>query len=396
MKMGVGILLRSIALLVGTIIGAGVLAIPYMVMKAGFLTGALILVVLSVASVLIYLYIGEIVLRTKKKHQLTGYAEKYLGKIGKNLMAFTMIFGIYGALIAYIIGVGESLVRLFNLQDSIVLFNFTLQTDALFSILFFILAAHIIYLGINAVGEYELLIGIFVVGIILLLSIMALFKINAGNLMQFDISKIFVPYGIILFALAGAVAVPEMREVIGKETKIFKKAILIGVLIPVILYFLFALSVVGACGKQTTEIATFCLGDRLGSFIFFFGNIFAILAMSTSFLTLGLGLKEMYSFDYHVTERKSWALACILPLLLFFLINLFIRQERFSKVIGLAGGLAMTLEGILIVLMHHHAKKLGERKPEYSLKDNKIILVALIVVFLLGMIYTIFNFFGFL
>ncbi len=396
MKKEAGLLLSAIAILTGTIIGAGVLAIPYAVMKAGFLTGALILAVLSISSILVYLYMGEVVLRTKKKHQLTGYAEKYLGTAGKSLMAFTMIFGIYGALIAYLIGVGESLVNLFNLPKSLALFGFIFQTNILFSLLFFILASSIVYLGIKAVGKSELIIGIFVVGIILFLSVFAILKMQAQNIANFDITRIFLPYGVILFALAGAVAVPEMREEIEGRTRIFRKAIVIGTLIPILLYFLFSLGVVGACGNETTEIATFCLGQRLGSFVFIFGNLFAILAMGTSFLTLGLGLREMYMLDYNLNEKKSWTLACILPLILFFLINLFIRQERFFKTIGLAGGIAMTLEGILIILMFHKAKRLGDRKPEYSIKYNRLVFVALIAIFLLGMIYTLLDFFNFI
>ena len=85
---------EAVATLVGTIIGAGVLAIPYSMKKAGFLTGLLILVVLSIAVLFLFLFVGEIVLRTKGNHQLTGYAEKYLGKTGKALMLFAVIFAI--------------------------------------------------------------------------------------------------------------------------------------------------------------------------------------------------------------------------------------------------------------------------------------------------------------
>ena len=86
---------ESIALLMGTVIGAGVLGIPYIVYKAGFLTGLLALVFLGVAVLFMNLFVGEIVLSTKGKHQLTGYAEKYLGKKGKVLMALSMFIGIY-------------------------------------------------------------------------------------------------------------------------------------------------------------------------------------------------------------------------------------------------------------------------------------------------------------
>lgn len=385
---------EAVAVLTGTIIGAGVLAIPYAMMKAGFLTGALLLLALGIASILIYLYIGEVVLRTRKKHQLTGYAQKYLGSGGRRLMAFSMVFGNYGALIAYLTGIGRSFTSLFGIQNiSFNLFGFAVGTDIIFTLLFFAFGSSIVYFGIRRVEESEFLMMGIVMFILFLLSVLAFFHFDASNVLLFDFSSIFVPYGVILFALAGAVAVPEMREGL-KNGKNFKKAILIGSLIPVVLYFIFSLAVVGACGKATTEIAVVCLASKFGNMMLLLGNIFAISAMATSFFALGLGLKEMYNYDYKIKEKISWFLACFVPLIIFFLILLFVKQDRFFKTIGITGGIAMTLEGILIVLMFNKAKKLGDRKPEYSVKANKFVSALLILIFLFGMIYTILEFFG--
>jgi hypothetical protein len=56
----------------------------------------------------------------------------------------------------------------------------------------------------------------------------------------------------------------------------------------------------------------------------------------------------------------------------------------------------MTLEGILIVLMFNRAKKKGDRKSEFKIKSNKFISTILIILFLIGMIYTILEFIGFI
>ncbi|MEM4244580.1 MAG: aromatic amino acid transport family protein, partial [Candidatus Nanoarchaeia archaeon] len=100
---------RAVAILIGTIVGAGILGIPYVVYKAGFWTGMLMIVALGIALLLLHLYLGEIALRTKQKHQLAGYAEKYLGGWAKKLMFLTMLIGSYGALTAYIIGTGATI-----------------------------------------------------------------------------------------------------------------------------------------------------------------------------------------------------------------------------------------------------------------------------------------------
>jgi len=87
--------------LTGTIIGAGILGLPYVFSKAGFLVGIFWLILLGFIMLFVNLSLGEISLRTKKIHQLPGYAEKYLGKKGKIIMFFAVIFGIYSALLAY-------------------------------------------------------------------------------------------------------------------------------------------------------------------------------------------------------------------------------------------------------------------------------------------------------
>ena len=76
-----------------------------------------------------------------------------------------------------------------------------------------------------------------------------------------------------------------MREVLVKNRGLMKKGILIGSLLPLIIYALFALAVVGVAGENTTEVANIGL-YMIGTFPLLLINIFAILAMGTSFLTL--------------------------------------------------------------------------------------------------------------
>ena len=106
-------LFSAVAVLMGAIIGAGVLGIPYVIAQSGFKIGLIHLIIIGIIMAILMLYLGEITLRTKKDHQLAGYAEKYLGKKGKIIMAAAFGFGIYASLTAYLIGEGESLAILF-------------------------------------------------------------------------------------------------------------------------------------------------------------------------------------------------------------------------------------------------------------------------------------------
>ena len=364
---------QAIATLVGCTIGAGVLGIPYVVSKSGFLIGLIDIILIGLAVMLINLYLGEVVLRTNGNHQLTGYAEIYLGKKGKLLMLLSMLIGIYGALIAYLIGVGKALSAIFGLNA------FT------FSLLFFVFVTFIIFFGLKMMKRVELFFSFFVIGILVLIIIFSSFHINLDNLSDVDISNLMLPYGVILFAFLGAAAIPELKEELNKNRRYMKKAIIVGGLIPLVLYALFAFTVIGVTGLNTSEIATIKLGESLGKLALLFGNLFAVFAMSTSFLVLGIALKEVYMYDYKISKNISWFLVCFVPLIIFIL-----GVRSFISTLGYAGAIAGGIDGVLIVLMAWKAKKIGKRKPEYKVIRGKVLGVVLMLVFIVGIIYQLF------
>jgi tyrosine-specific transport protein len=364
---------EAVATLTGTTIGAGVLGIPFVVSKAGFLVGMVEIVVLGLAIILLNLLLGEIVLRTKEDHQLTGYAEKYLGKAGKRIMACTMIFGIYGSLTAYLIGVSNELVKLFPITNNIV-----------YGIAYFFVVALLIYSGLKAIENSELFLGIILFIIILVMSALAISSPSFSIKPSFSLSKnIIYPYGVIFFAYLGAVAIPEMKEELRKQKKDLKKAIILGGFIVMFAYLLFSTAIIGVCKDVKEEVASGCL-KVLGFKMELFGILFGIFAMSTSFLALGLALKEMYEYDYKLKKGTAWVLTCIVPLVIFLL-----GIGSFIQILSIAGALVGGMEGLLIVLMFRNAKKRGERRPEYVIKENKVLLIMLSALFILGITYQV-------
>lgn len=368
--------LEAVATLTGTTIGAGVLGIPYVVAQSGVLIGLLHIVIIGTAVMLVNLLLGEVVLRTKGNHQLTGYAEKYLGNAGKRLMALMMVAGIYGALLAYIIGTGISLNSILPGLPPIA-----------GSLIFFAIASAIVYFGLEAVEKSELLLAFLTVTVITIIIAAAITsgKFSAANLTGINIKNAFVPYGVVLFAFLGAVAIPEMKEELGKNRKLLKKAIIIGGLIPIIIYALFAVAVIGISGAATSQVATTDLGARLGELTAVLANLFAVLAMSTSFIALGLALKEMYLYDYKLNRKVAWLLTCIVPLAAFML-----GIKNFVAVLGIAGAVAGGTEGILLIRMHSKAqRKKAEAKPAYAIKIHSLMTAAFVTLFLAGIIYAV-------
>jgi tyrosine-specific transport protein len=372
------LLIESVTVIIGTIIGAGVLGLPFAFARAGFFTGLLILIIISFCMTMAGLFWGEIALRTKEVHQLSGYAEAYLGKAAKHAQGLSLLLGMYGALLAYTIGLGNILNVAFG------------GSELIWSLAIYILLSSLAFKGISVLQRAELFISLFIIVSITALIVLASSSAELANLNTFSLSNLLLPYGAILFACSGMMAIPEAREVLAeaKQEKLLKRSIIIGNLIPALFYLLFVMAVIGVTGTATTEIATIGLSATIGPVALVLGSIFAFSAMSSGFLALGTALTEVCEYDYKLNKFES-ALISFAPPLLLFLFGI----RDFFAVISIAGAVSVGLSGILGVLVYWQAKKKGQRKPEFSLPNYLTVPASalIVVVFTVGLLYTLFD-----
>jgi amino acid permease len=219
-------------------------------------------------------------------------------------------------------------------------------------------------------------------GVVVLIFILGFDKINLANLASLNLENIFLPFGVILFAFTGFSAIPDMSKVLGSERKLLKKAIIIGIITVFLVYVVFSLVIVGVSGENTSEESIVGLKSILGNKIVVAGAIFGILAMTTSFLTLGLALKDIFSTDFNINSTLAWVLTCFVPFIL-----LIIGLSSFIEVLGIVGSLTGGFSSLLILMMHSRALKDGDQYPGYQVKLPRIILYFLYGIFSLGIIY---------
>lgn len=367
----------AISTMIGTMIGVGIFGIPYVLMKAGFALGIFYFLLLGFMVLAVNLFYGEIILRTKEKHRLVGYASHYLGKWGKRTVTVSQIFGFYGALLAYIIIAGQFLFLLFS-----PIFG---GTDFVYSLIFFALGSLAILVGMGVIAEAEFVMNIFLLLTFLVILFAALPVINVENFTTLDLGNFFLPYGVILFSLGSLSAIPEAYEMLKGGKQNFKKVIKWGTIIPIIITFLFAASVVGVVGQDITREALGGIKIVLGNKLFAFGIFFGILAVVTSFLVLGLNLKNVYRYDWKINKYLAWFLTCSVPLLIFLL-----GSRDFIKVISITGGILGGFDGVVIALMYLRAKKMGDRQPEYNLKLSKFLAYFVALIFAVGIVYEVY------
>ena len=360
--------LAGISILIGTAIGAGVLGIPYVVAKSGFLIGAIHILLIGAIILLANLYLGEIVLRTKGKHQLGGYARKYLGKTGSFFMSFAIIFSVYSAIIAYLVGISGSFSFLFFGN-----FNYAI----LIGILFGVFMSYLLWRGLKALKTFEKF-GVSAIFLLfILIIIFFLKKISFANLTAINTNFLFLPFGVVLFALLSFFALPEINFVLKKDKILMKKILVFGTLITILFYVLFAFVVVGFNGVETPEIATVALGP-----IFIMLGIFT---MFTSYLALGNALRDHLIYDFKFKRISSWILSSLIPIFLFLWVKIS-KYFTFTKILSIGGAVSGGIIAILIFLMSKKAKEKKERKPEYSIYINWFIIILLSLIFAAGIV----------
>ncbi len=355
----------------GTTIGAGILGLPYAFAKSGFFVGLCWLVALGALMLYLNLCLGEVSLRTEGRHHLLGYAEKYLGKNGKRVMFLAIFFEIYSALLAYLIGEGQSLSRLFFGTQ-----NYSL----IFGIGFWFVLSLFVYGGIRRLKKVEYWGVSFLLVTLVLIFVLLVPNVQASNLISLNWTNIFLPFGIVLFSLLGFTSIPNLREEVSKNKKILKKSIILGTLIPIVAYALFAFVFVGVLGGSIDQVATNSFSGLIGKLL----TLLGALTMTTAFFVLSFALRDIVDSD--LKERKfAFLIVSMVPLVLYLLVSIF-NIAGFASVLGIGGAVSGGALGILILLMNIKSKKKSDRKPEYKVPIHWLWIILLSLIFVGGIL----------
>jgi len=356
----------ALASLTGTIIGAGIFGITYLMLKAGVLPCFFYFLVLVSAVTLLHLLFAEVVLRTKGEHRLVFYTSKYLNKKAEKIVIFSTVVGVIGCLLAYIILAGRF--------ASLILPSLSPIHWSL--ILWFVLSFLVLW-GIRTIASVELWMNLALLAVFLVIFAVSLPKIQASSFSLVN-SQVFLPFGVVLFSLIGFSAVPEVASVL-KIKRDLKKVIIIGTVFSALVAFIFGLVVNGVSGSSTSQDAFQGLSLFLGGYVISLGGLFGILAVSTSFLILANYLKNTLYLDLHFPLPLAFLLTCFSPAIIFLL-----GLRGFIGVIGAVGTLVGVVEGIIIVLLYKEARKRGDKKPAFNLKIPHFLLFGLIALLIIG------------
>ncbi len=355
--------------LTGSIVGAGLLGLPYVFAKSGFLAGLFWLIILGALMTFINLTLGEVALRTKGKHQLPGYAEKYLGKWGKRAMLFAMLFGVYSALLAYLVGEGKSLSQI--LPGNI--------PPIVLGIMFWLIMTLLLREGLKGLKKIETWGVLAVITIVFGIFIKFVPLVKPENLITWNSANFLTPIGVIMFALLGFTSIPELRKEIKGQEKLLKQAIIIGSLVPIFLYILFSTIFVGILGTNITQIATLSFGPII--------TLLGIFTMLTSYFVLSFSVQSIFKYDVKISKKANFFFTSLIPLVLYALVTQY-NLIGFALILGIGGVISGGLTGILILLMAKKAKSntRNKKNPEIEIPLNWTLIIILSLIFIAGII----------
>lgn len=378
----------STLLVAGTMIGAGMLAMPLTSAGIGF--GFTLVLLLGLWALLTFsaLLFVELYQSAESDAGIGTLAEQYFSKAGRIVATAVLIIFLYALIAAYVSGGGSLLKDL--LPESF--------GDKVSILLFTVIFGSFIIIGTHSVDKINRVLFFVMLAVFAIVLILMLPEIKFDNLMATPIDNALIisasPVFFTAFGFHGSI--PSLNKYLGGNVKALRFSILVGSAITLCAYILWQLSTHGLLTqneflqilKEDATLnglvkATFAItgSNVIASAV----KLFSTLALITSFLGVGLGLLEciedLLKRSFNVTAgRISLGLLTFIPPLVFALFY----PEGFILALGYAGQMFAFYAVVLPVSLVWKARRTHTNLPYKVWGGN----LTLIIVLVLGITIT--------
>lgn len=362
-----GSLFGAILLISGCCIGAGMLGLPVLSAVAGFAPSMTMLIVGWLFMLSTGLLVLEVNLWFLEDVSLISMAGRALGAPGKVISWVSYLFLFYAIMVAYISGSGALL--------SDFIFNITSLSinPSICSLILLLFFSCFLYLGTKSVDLFNrwMMAGLIISYLFLL--ILGFPHIQSKLLSHCDWSSAFLVLPTMILSFGYHNLIPSLKTYFCGDVKRLRLAIIIGSAIPMVIYLLWEILILGLIplegeggfrqGLDQGELATQLLKGAVGGpWVVVFAQYFSFFAIVTSFLGVGLSFVDFLADGFHIKKTKRskllLCLAVLLPPYIFsiYYSNVFILSLNYAGAFGV-----VILFGILpaaMVWVGRYCKKL--------------------------------------
>ncbi|MBI4094748.1 MAG: hypothetical protein HY435_00960 [Candidatus Liptonbacteria bacterium] len=357
--------LRSAGLMAATTLGAGMFALPFVTREAGWGLSLAYLAALSIAVLFAHDLFAKTLEKLTSRHQLLGLTKRYLGAAAFRAAFFVILGGLVLALVIYLILAGPFIEAIFP------------GMGRAGTVLFWFASSLPIFLELRRLVGAELLGGALMILIIFIIFLSGRASGGLEGISFVRLDQFFLPFGPIIFSLAGWTAIEPILESQKRAGTAARVGAALGTALVSVLYILF---VVGIFNSSADIVPDTLSG--LSAWPYWKTSLLAwlgLFALLTSYVPIGLEVRNSLVRDLDWPKASAAALVLFLPPLLYFL-----GLQNFLAVLGLAGGVFLSLQYVFIVLVSKKALALTPWE--------RLLSAALIGLFFAAAAYEVFYF----
>lgn len=343
----------SVLLVNGTTIGVGILALPVTSSFGGFFPSMLLFLGAFFLMMFCAFLMVDANLSIKGESNMITMTEKTLGNWAKGLTWVCYLLFLYSITAAYIdtctpfVVEGLANATGFTLPDWIAPFALPL------------LFSGFLYLGTSGIDLINrfLMVGL-VISFILLVYLLPS-HVDVSKLFHADFGASLIVLPLTITAFNYHFFIPSLVTYLGRDRALIRKAIVWGSMLPLVVFVLWQLFVLGilplenlAAAYSLGQVATVPLANFLNQpFINLFAKFFSFFAITTSFIGAILSLADFFCDGFKV--RGSWEGRLLAILLTFFPPLFFVNtyEKGFYLALNYAGAMIAILWVCLPALM---------------------------------------------
>lgn len=392
--------LGATLLAAGTSIGAGMLALPVLTGLVGFWPACLIFTLSWILITYTSFLFLEVNLKMEYEANLISMAKQTLGPIGKYVTFATYIFLFYSVSIAYLSGSGSIINDLLS-----VIFNFHFPRWVGIAVSLSLFGPSV-YFGTKTVANLNILLVLGIVISYTLLLATGSSMVSNSQLKLQDWPMIWMGIPVIITSFTFQNVLPSLTTYLKRDVKLLKGVIVLGGLIPLIIYILwewFVLGIVPAYGTVSIHSlllkglpASHALKSALkSSSVITFSQIFAFCAIVTSFLGVILSLFDFLADGFKIKKDRRGKLILISLIFIPPFIFAILFPKIFLAALNYAGSFGcVTLFMILPALMAWKCRYELKLKGPLKVFGGKPLLILIILIGLSIFVIQFFLMFG--